>query len=200
MSETSPKRGVGDKYFGPLIKTVMTRCIHCTRCIRFFDEIVGTSALGTLGRGMTTDIGTYHQDIPQQSGMLSRLTSYSNMLSILGTWSEHINLVTNIYLSSFLASLFFMRQYVVMRMAVAHRKRLLEYSGDTAHDASNNVYDLSGDHLQDLSDRRRLEAGQIYVLMVATLLQRHRLKKYTFMRAGVQEHCFSRLETFDYEC
>jgi NADH dehydrogenase (ubiquinone) Fe-S protein 1 len=57
------KRGVSDKYFGPLIKTVMTRCIHCTRCVRFFDEIVGNSILGTIGRGSSTEIGTYIYDV-----------------------------------------------------------------------------------------------------------------------------------------
>ncbi len=55
------KRSVEDKNFGPFIKTIMTRCIHCTRCIRFFDEVAGTSLLGTLGRGRDTEIGTYTQ-------------------------------------------------------------------------------------------------------------------------------------------
>ncbi|HSK39747.1 MAG TPA: 2Fe-2S iron-sulfur cluster-binding protein, partial [Arenibaculum sp.] len=45
------KRAVKDKYMGPLIKTIMTRCIHCTRCIRFADEIAGVPTLGATGRG-----------------------------------------------------------------------------------------------------------------------------------------------------
>jgi NADH dehydrogenase/NADH:ubiquinone oxidoreductase subunit G len=53
------KRGVEDKYLGPLIKTVMTRCIHCTRCIRFTEQIAGEHTLGTTGRGTHTEIGTY---------------------------------------------------------------------------------------------------------------------------------------------
>ena len=53
------KRGVEDKECGPIIKTIMTRCIHCTRCIRFISEIAGTDSLGTLGRGENTEIGTY---------------------------------------------------------------------------------------------------------------------------------------------
>lgn len=53
------KRSVEDKYLGPLVKTVMTRCIHCTRCVRFMEEIAGTSSLGTMGRGKDTEIGTY---------------------------------------------------------------------------------------------------------------------------------------------
>ena len=53
------KRGVEDKECGPIIKTIMTRCIHCTRCIRFISEIAGTDYLGTLGRGENTEIGTY---------------------------------------------------------------------------------------------------------------------------------------------
>ena len=53
------KRSVEDKYFGPIIKTVMTRCIHCTRCVRFFEEIAGTPFLGTMGRGKETEISTY---------------------------------------------------------------------------------------------------------------------------------------------
>ena len=53
------KRGVEDKNCGPLIKTIMTRCIHCTRCVRFSSEIAGVPELGTLGRGTHTQIGTF---------------------------------------------------------------------------------------------------------------------------------------------
>jgi NADH dehydrogenase (ubiquinone) Fe-S protein 1 len=53
------KRRTLDKNLGPLIKTVMTRCIHCTRCVRFADEIAGVRGLGTTSRGETTEIGTY---------------------------------------------------------------------------------------------------------------------------------------------
>jgi NADH-quinone oxidoreductase chain G len=53
------KRGVEDKYCGPLIKTIMTRCIHCTRCVRFGAEIAGVDYLGTLNRGKHTEIGGY---------------------------------------------------------------------------------------------------------------------------------------------
>jgi len=53
------KRGVEDKNCGPLIKTIMTRCIHCTRCVRFGTEIAGVDFLGTLNRGTSTEIGSY---------------------------------------------------------------------------------------------------------------------------------------------
>lgn len=53
------KRAVEDKNLGPLISTIMTRCIHCTRCIRFSEEIAGVLDLGTSGRGNSTEIGTY---------------------------------------------------------------------------------------------------------------------------------------------
>lgn len=53
------KRGVEDKYCGPLIKTIMTRCIHCTRCVRFSTEIAGVDFFGTLNRGVYTEIGSY---------------------------------------------------------------------------------------------------------------------------------------------
>ncbi len=53
------KRAVQDKDLGPLIKTAMTRCIHCTRCIRFADEIAGTPVLGAFGRSEQMEIGTY---------------------------------------------------------------------------------------------------------------------------------------------
>lgn len=53
------RRGVEDKYIGPVVKTVMTRCIHCTRCVRFAEEIAGTEDLGATGRGNTMEIGTY---------------------------------------------------------------------------------------------------------------------------------------------
>ena len=53
------KRVVKDKYMGPLIKTQMTRCIHCTRCIRFATEVAGVSELGAIGRGEDMEITTY---------------------------------------------------------------------------------------------------------------------------------------------
>ncbi len=53
------KRAVKDKNFGPLIKAVMTRCIHCTRCIRFSTEIAGVQELGATGRGENMEVGTY---------------------------------------------------------------------------------------------------------------------------------------------
>ena len=53
------KRAVADKDFGPLIKTHMTRCIHCTRCIRFTTEVAGTPVLGATGRGEHMEVGTY---------------------------------------------------------------------------------------------------------------------------------------------
>jgi NADH-quinone oxidoreductase chain G len=53
------KRGVEDKECGPLIKTIMTRCIHCTRCVRFGSEVAGIDFLGTLNRGASTEIGSY---------------------------------------------------------------------------------------------------------------------------------------------
>lgn len=56
------KRAVEDKNVGPLIKTIMTRCIHCTRCVRFMNEIAGVNDLGTYGRGNDMQIGTYLAD------------------------------------------------------------------------------------------------------------------------------------------
>ncbi len=53
------KRFVSDKNLGPIVKTVMTRCIHCTRCVRFATEIAGIEELGVLGRGVYSEIGTY---------------------------------------------------------------------------------------------------------------------------------------------
>ena len=53
------KRGVEDKACGSLIKTIMTRCIHCTRCVRFGSEVAGVDFLGTLNRGISTEIGGY---------------------------------------------------------------------------------------------------------------------------------------------
>jgi NADH-quinone oxidoreductase subunit G len=57
------KRAVKDKELGPLVKTVMTRCIHCTRCVRFGDEIAGVNDLGVLNRGEHLEIGTYVQQM-----------------------------------------------------------------------------------------------------------------------------------------
>lgn len=59
------KRSVEDKNFGPIIKTVMSRCIHCTRCVRFAEEIIGVFSLGTMGRGKEIEISTYDNSILQ---------------------------------------------------------------------------------------------------------------------------------------
>ena len=53
------KRAVEDKYMGPLVKTAMNRCIHCTRCVRFTTEVAGISELGLIGRGEDAEITPY---------------------------------------------------------------------------------------------------------------------------------------------
>ena len=53
------KRAVENKYMGPLIKTIMTRCIHCTRCVRFANEVAGVPEMGAIGRGEHMEISTY---------------------------------------------------------------------------------------------------------------------------------------------
>ncbi len=53
------KRQVNEKYMGPLIKTQMTRCIHCTRCVRFATEVAGVPEIGAIGRGENMEITTY---------------------------------------------------------------------------------------------------------------------------------------------
>ncbi|MHA1517667.1 MAG: NADH-quinone oxidoreductase subunit NuoG, partial [Alphaproteobacteria bacterium] len=63
------KRAVDDKYLGPLIKTYMTRCIHCTRCVRFMTEVAGVQELGAIGRGEDMEITTY-----LEQGMHSNLS------------------------------------------------------------------------------------------------------------------------------
>ena len=63
------KRAVEDKYLGPLIKTFMTRCIHCTRCVRFMTEVGGVQELGAIGRGEDMEITTY-----LEHGMRSNLS------------------------------------------------------------------------------------------------------------------------------
>ena len=63
------KRAVEDKYLGPLIGTYMTRCIHCTRCVRFMTEVAGVEELGAIGRGEDMEITTY-----LERGMMSNLS------------------------------------------------------------------------------------------------------------------------------
>ncbi|MGB3020643.1 MAG: NADH-quinone oxidoreductase subunit NuoG [Methyloceanibacter sp.] len=63
------KRAVEDQYLGPLIETYMTRCIHCTRCIRFMTEVAGVDELGAIGRGEDMEITTY-----LEHGMMSELS------------------------------------------------------------------------------------------------------------------------------
>ncbi len=53
------KRAVKDKYMGPIVSTIMTRCIHCTRCVRFVEEVGGITEIGATGRGEDMEITTY---------------------------------------------------------------------------------------------------------------------------------------------
>ena len=64
------KRAVEDKYLGPLIKTVMTRCIHCTRCVRYMTEVAGVEEMGLIGRGEDAEITTY-----LEKGILSEMSA-----------------------------------------------------------------------------------------------------------------------------
>jgi NADH-quinone oxidoreductase subunit G len=59
------KRAVEDKYIGPLVKTVMTRCIQCTRCVRFTSEVAGVGDLGLISRGEDVEITTYLEQAMQ---------------------------------------------------------------------------------------------------------------------------------------
>jgi NADH dehydrogenase (ubiquinone) Fe-S protein 1 len=61
--EAEGKRAVEDKDLGPLVKTTMTRCIHCTRCVRFANEFAGAEEFGTSGRGNDMQIGTYVEKV-----------------------------------------------------------------------------------------------------------------------------------------
>ena len=62
--EISGKRATENKEIGPLIKTSMNRCIHCTRCVRFANDVAGAPELGTSGRGNDMQIGTYLEQEP----------------------------------------------------------------------------------------------------------------------------------------
>ena len=64
------KRAVEEKHLGPLIKTAMTRCIQCTRCVRFMTEVAGVEELGAIGRGEDMEITTY-----LERGMLSEMSA-----------------------------------------------------------------------------------------------------------------------------
>ncbi|WP_298020026.1 NADH-quinone oxidoreductase subunit NuoG [uncultured Parasphingopyxis sp.] len=59
------KRAVTEKYMGPVIKTIMTRCIHCTRCVRFAEEVAGVEEIGAVGRGENMEITTYLEHAAQ---------------------------------------------------------------------------------------------------------------------------------------
>ena len=67
---TENKRSVEEKHLGPLIKTAMTRCIHCTRCVRYMTEVAGVEELGLIGRGEDAEITTY-----LEKGILSEMSA-----------------------------------------------------------------------------------------------------------------------------
>lgn len=73
------KRAVEEKYIGPLIKTFMNRCIHCTRCVRFMTEVAGVEELGAIGRGEDMEITTY-----LERGILTEMSANVNDLCPVG--------------------------------------------------------------------------------------------------------------------
>ena len=73
------KRAVEEKYIGPLIKTFMNRCIHCTRCVRFMTEVAGVEELGAIGRGEDMEITTY-----LEHGILTEMSANVNDLCPVG--------------------------------------------------------------------------------------------------------------------
>ncbi|MCW2236693.1 NADH-quinone oxidoreductase subunit NuoG [Azospirillum canadense] len=77
------KRAVKDKYMGPLIRTEMTRCIHCTRCIRFINEIAGVPDLGAVNRGEHMEITTFVEKAigSEMSGNLADVCPVGALLS-----------------------------------------------------------------------------------------------------------------------
>lgn len=79
------KRIVSDKELGPIVKTVMTRCIHCTRCVRFATEIAGVEELGVFGRGVQSEIGTYIDKV-----LLSELSGNVIDLCPVGTFTKKL--------------------------------------------------------------------------------------------------------------
>jgi len=109
---TEGKRVVFDKYIGPLIATEMTRCIHCTRCVRFGEEIAGIRELGATGRGENVRIGTYiaKSVVSEVSGNVidicpvgaltarpSRYTARSWELTQQASVSPHDSVGSNVY-------------------------------------------------------------------------------------------------------
>merc|ERR1719402_930012 len=77
------KRAVEDKNIGPLIKTVMTRCIHCTRCVRFSSEVAGVEDLGTTGSS------------PEQKTCIEQSCTLNNVQAILCTLYIYIDCCTS---------------------------------------------------------------------------------------------------------
>ena len=80
------KRVVSDKNLGPVVKTVMTRCIHCTRCVRFATEIAGVEHLGVFNRGTGSEIGTYVDKV-----FLSELSGNIIDLCPVGSVRAHVS-------------------------------------------------------------------------------------------------------------
>jgi len=96
------KRVVQDKNIGPLVQTDMTRCIHCTRCVRFGDEIAGLPELGVTGRGEHMEIGTYIEKsmVSEMSGNVIDISYcpcqvYSSRFTIVSTLLYSLSLRPN---------------------------------------------------------------------------------------------------------
>lgn len=76
------KRAVEEKYIGPLVRTAMNRCIHCTRCVRFLAEVAGVPDLGAIGRGEDMEITSY-----LEQAMGSELQATSPISARSARWS-----------------------------------------------------------------------------------------------------------------
>ena len=86
------KRAVESKDIGPLVKTSMNRCIHCTRCVRFLNQVVGEPVLGASGRGKYKEIGTYIDKYltNELSGNIADLCPVGALVHYVYTLAEYI--------------------------------------------------------------------------------------------------------------
>lgn len=139
------KRIVSDKNISPIVKTIMTRCIHCTRCVRFAKEVAGMRNLGLLGRGTYSEIGTFVSkmldselsgnivDICPVGALTQKFSSYVHR-----SWELKVKKSIDFTDSSGTDLLFYTKNNKIVRALPNTRFKLKGKENSTENDSNNN--------------------------------------------------------------
>ena len=195
------KRIVTNKNIGSIVKTVMTRCIHCTRCVRFATEVAGIEDLGTFGRGVGTEIGTYVKKIfkSELSGNIIDICPVGALTSkpypfVGRSWElKKLNSIDSV--DGFGLNIqVFLKNNVIVKILPGYNKEnhdshvqwisdktRFAFDGMNTHTRNVNKFVLNSKEKKDLFSWKELFRQIILTVYLSDHLEKHSLKINTFL-------------------